>query len=100
MFKSEYEIIDNKMPFIVKYKCGLWYKRDSSQNFTSQVIRINPSKQLPSKDADALKLFIGQIPKHFDEDEIRPIFEKYGEIYEIVILKDRATGVSRGGLLQ
>ncbi|KAL5259227.1 hypothetical protein ACHWQZ_G009622 [Mnemiopsis leidyi] len=61
-----------------------------------QVIRINPSKQLPTKDADALKLFIGQIPKHFDESEIRPIFDKYGEIYEIVILKDRATGVSRG----
>lgn len=88
------------MPVIVKYKRDLWYKRDSSQIFTPQVIRINPSKQLPSKDADALKLFIGQIPKHFDEDEIRPIFEKYGEIYEIVILKDRATGVSRGGLLQ
>ena len=64
-----------------------------------QVIRINPSKQLPTKDADALKLFIGQIPKHFDESEIRPIFDKYGEIYEIVILKDRATGVSRGNIL-
>ena len=61
-----------------------------------QIIRINPSKKLPTKDPDALKLFIGQIPKHFDETDIKPIFESFGEIYEIVILKDRATGVSRG----
>lgn len=37
-----------------------------------------------------------KIPRHFQEPELRQVLEPYGEIYELLILKDRATGNSRG----
>eukprot|EP01097_Dermamoeba_algensis_P005550 TRINITY_DN3525_c0_g6_i1.p1 TRINITY_DN3525_c0_g6~~TRINITY_DN3525_c0_g6_i1.p1 ORF type:complete len:389 (-),score=87.77 TRINITY_DN3525_c0_g6_i1:107-1273(-) len=45
---------------------------------------------------DGYKLFVGQIPKTFTEEELRPYFSPYGNIVEIAILRDKATGTSRG----
>lgn len=44
----------------------------------------------------ATKLFIGQIPPSATEDDLRKYAEPYGEIVECVILRNRATGVSKG----
>eukprot|EP00118_Oscarella_pearsei_P006975 m.32780 g.32780 ORF g.32780 m.32780 type:complete len:444 (+) comp31696_c0_seq1:118-1449(+) len=48
------------------------------------------------RDPDTLKLFIGQVPRHFSESDLRPIFEEYGDIFEISILRDRPLGQSKG----
>lgn len=47
------------------------------------------------KDADALKLFVGQIPKQSSEDELRPYFEAYGPVAEFAILRDKGN-ISKG----
>ncbi|RHY56102.1 hypothetical protein DYB38_011344 [Aphanomyces astaci] len=45
---------------------------------------------------DAVKLFVGQVPRTMDEDELRPILENFGPLYDIVIIRDKISGAHRG----
>ena len=48
------------------------------------------------KETEPIKLFVGQIPKNYDEGKVREIMEPFGPISEVNIIKDKDTGHSRG----
>lgn len=47
-------------------------------------------------DPDAIKMFVGQIPRSMDENNLRKMFEEYGEVFQINVLRDKVTGQSKG----
>lgn len=73
---------------------------DPSLVAESGVERPNPSSMITDpttgKDPDAIKLFIGQVPRSMGETDIRPMFEQIGELYDLMIIRDKITGAHRG----
>ncbi|XP_058980540.1 CUGBP Elav-like family member 2 isoform X3 [Musca domestica] len=47
-------------------------------------------------DPDNIKMFVGQVPKSMDEAQLRAMFEEYGPVHSINVLRDKATGISKG----
>lgn len=52
------------------------------------------SKEQP--DADTIKMFVGQVPKSWDEMKLRGLFEQYGRVHTLNVLRDKVTMMSRG----
>ena len=51
---------------------------------------------LKSRGGDTIMLVVGQIPRTYEEQEVRDILEPFGPIHELSVLKDRTTGVHKG----
>ena len=65
---------------------------------TNDVINSsNSSSEQP--DPDYIKMFVGQVPKSMDEDQLREMFEEFGRVHSINVLRDKVTGVSKGKFL-
>lgn len=47
-------------------------------------------------DPDNIKMFVGQVPKDLDENDLRKIFEEFGRVHQINVLRDKYTGSSKG----
>ena len=47
-------------------------------------------------DDDAIKMFVGQVPRSMDENALKEFFEEYGRVYQLNVLRDKNSGVSRG----
>eukprot|EP00983_Pelagomonas_calceolata_P104545 1159040-Pelagomonas_calceolata.AAC.10 len=45
---------------------------------------------------DAIKLFIGNIPKQCTEEQLLPFFETIGKVVELVIVRDKVSHESKG----
>lgn len=43
-----------------------------------------------------MNIYIGNLPKTTNEETVRKLFEKYGEVTEIKLLKDQYSGELRG----
>ena len=72
---------------------------DEPKRFTFHTISLDPQTNMAlnviQKDQDSPKLFIGHIPRHYTETEMRPLLEEFGELAELALLRDKLTQASR-----
>ena len=48
------------------------------------------------REPDAIKLFVGQVPREYSEKDLQAIFEPYGDIHSLNLLQDKTTGQHKG----
>ena len=48
------------------------------------------------RDDDAVRLFVGQLPRAITETEMKTYFEEFGPICELNLLQDKASGLTKG----
>ncbi len=46
-------------------------------------------EHLDQPDPDSIKMFVGQIPRSWSETELKELFEPFGAVHQINILRDR-----------
>ena len=54
------------------------------------------NNSLEKPDPDNIKMFVGQVPKDLGENDLRTIFEEFGRVHQINVLRDKYTGSSKG----
>ncbi|XP_058453446.1 CUGBP Elav-like family member 2 isoform X2 [Malaya genurostris] len=47
-------------------------------------------------DPDYIKMFVGQVPRSMDEQQLKDMFEEFGRVHQINVLRDKASGLSKG----
>lgn len=64
---------------------------------------VNGSQSLTSTttsgrepDPDAIKMFVGQIPRNMSELELKNMFQEFGSVYQLNVLRDKLTNESKG----
>ncbi|XP_022232113.2 CUGBP Elav-like family member 1 isoform X2 [Drosophila obscura] len=62
---------------------------DAMDTNSSEMLKDQP-------DADNIKMFVGQIPKTWDEPRLRQMFEQFGPVHTLNVLRDKVTSISRG----
>ncbi|XP_065078445.1 CUGBP Elav-like family member 2 isoform X2 [Ochlerotatus camptorhynchus] len=47
-------------------------------------------------DPDYIKMFVGQVPRSMDEQQLKDMFEEFGRVHQINVLRDKTSGLSKG----
>lgn len=55
-----------------------------------------PMMEQDQPDADYIKMFVGQVPRSMDEKQLKEMFEEFGRVHTINVLRDKTTGLSKG----
>uniref|UniRef100_A0A668V7Z2 RRM domain-containing protein n=1 Tax=Oreochromis aureus TaxID=47969 RepID=A0A668V7Z2_OREAU len=62
----------------------------SSDTINGSSSKMNGSlEHLDQPDPDSIKMFVGQIPRSWSETELKELFEPFGAVHQINILRDR-----------
>ncbi|XP_015119624.1 CUGBP Elav-like family member 2 isoform X3 [Diachasma alloeum] len=67
---------------------------DRNNNFGDFKDMIENSLEKP--DPDTIKMFVGQVPHDMEENDLREMFEQFGRVHQINVLRNKYTGSHQG----
>ncbi|KAH0808993.1 hypothetical protein GEV33_013798 [Tenebrio molitor] len=67
----------------------------NNNNLLSSSQQNNVKIEQEQPDSDTIKMFVGQVPRSMDENDLRRMFEEYGRVHSINVLRDKTTGASK-----
>ncbi|XP_077424009.1 CUGBP Elav-like family member 2 isoform X3 [Vanacampus margaritifer] len=70
-------------------RLGSIYKRWMARVQSNGMKMNGSSEHLDQPDPDSIKMFVGQIPRAWSETELKELFEPFGAVHQINILRDR-----------
>jgi len=69
----------------------------SHQGYVDGVLlEYSPSAPISKAPPVEVKLFVGRVPRTFVEDTLRPYFEEFGTVGDVIIIRDQETGAHKG----
>ncbi|XP_017770197.1 PREDICTED: putative uncharacterized protein DDB_G0289981, partial [Nicrophorus vespilloides] len=68
---------------------------NNNNNNSLQAVSGNVQEEQEQPDPDNIKMFVGQVPKSMDENDLKRMFEEYGRVHSINVLRDKNSGVSK-----
>lgn len=69
---------------------------NNNNNNNNNTTNNNNGAEQEQPDPDNIKMFVGQVPRSMDENDLKRMFEQYGRVHSINVLRDKATGASKG----
>ncbi|XP_045495040.1 CUGBP Elav-like family member 1 isoform X1 [Colias croceus] len=67
-----------------------------NNNNCTSINNNNNEEKSEMPDPDYIKMFVGQVPRSMDENDLRLMFEEFGRVHQINVLRDKITGASKG----
>lgn len=74
-------------------------KTEDSRTVMEPNVDYGDPEKVSVNGTDTIKLFVGQIPRTWDESELRTVLEPFGAIQELTVLRERTTGLHKGSWL-
>ncbi|XP_022123949.1 CUGBP Elav-like family member 2 isoform X2 [Pieris rapae] len=68
----------------------------NNNNNCTSINNNNNDETSEMPDPDYIKMFVGQVPRSMDENDLRLMFEEFGRVHQINVLRDKITGASKG----
>ncbi|XP_044021383.1 CUGBP Elav-like family member 2 isoform X4 [Aphidius gifuensis] len=70
--------------------------RSHQNNIDNQKENTLLENSLDKPDPDTIKMFVGQVPHDMDENDLRLMFEEFGRVHQINVLRNKYTGSHQG----
>ncbi|CAG4949286.1 unnamed protein product [Colias eurytheme] len=104
--RAMYAVISDKETANMYAEYGLWHGKCSrtmsgmnmsiNNNNCTSINNNNNEEKTEMPDPDYIKMFVGQVPRSMDENDLRLMFEEFGRVHQINVLRDKITGASKG----
>ncbi|KAE8751907.1 hypothetical protein FOCC_FOCC001384 [Frankliniella occidentalis] len=64
-----------------------------------EIVLERDGLSMEQPDPDYIKMFVGQLPRSMDEADLTRLFEEFGRVHQINVLRDKNTGQSKATAL-